>query len=209
MLGLWGFYSDRFDGALANRLLDFFQSDGPYHATIIGGCSWSWRNEKDPSWVRAYRRFDVISPWNAGHWVEKGGQRYAQLNQWPDDIREAARCGQHYMPVVYPGFSWDNLKNRPAGSTNIPRLGGQFLWQQFETASELEIEMVKVAMFDEVDEGTCIFKVTNSPPIQAHFLTYENRPNDWYLRLTGKGTKLIRGEHFEPVEFGNDSTWKR
>jgi hypothetical protein len=51
-----------------------------------------------------------------------------------------------------------------------------------------------VAMFDEVDEATAIFKVTNDPPKQARFQTYERRPADWYLRLTEEGSKLIRGE---------------
>jgi hypothetical protein len=26
------------------------------------------------------------------------------------------------------------------------------------------------------------------------FATYEGLPSDWYLRLTGEGTKVIRGE---------------
>ena len=54
--------------------------------------------------------------------------------------------------------------------------------------------MAYVAMFDEVDEATAIFKVTNDPPTQAKFQTYEGLPSDWYLRLTGEGTKLLRGE---------------
>jgi len=49
-------------------------------------------------------------------------------------------------------------------------------------------------MFDGVDEATVIFKVTNTPPTQAHFVTYDGRPSDWYLRLTGEGTCLIQGK---------------
>jgi hypothetical protein len=49
-------------------------------------------------------------------------------------------------------------------------------------------------MFDEVDEGTAIFKVTNTPPTQAHFVTYEGLPSDWYMRLMGEGAKVIRGD---------------
>ena len=54
--------------------------------------------------------------------------------------------------------------------------------------------MAYVAMFDEVDEGTAIFKVSNSPPTQGRFVTYDGLPTDWYLRLTGEGAKLIRSE---------------
>jgi len=99
-----------------------------------------------------------------------------------------------FMPVVFPGFSWDNLQRKKPGSTNISRRRGEFYWEQFSTVARLGIDFVKVAMFDEVDEGTAIFKVSNSPPEQGHFVTYEGLPSDWYLHLTGEGAKLIRGE---------------
>ena len=54
--------------------------------------------------------------------------------------------------------------------------------------------MAYVAMFDEVDEGTAIFKVSNTPPTQAYFVTYEGLPADWYLRLAAEGTKVLTGE---------------
>ena len=59
---------------------------------------------------------------------------------------------------------------------------------------ETQLDMAFVAMFDEVDEGTAIFKVSNTPPTQAYFVTYEGKPADWYLRLTAEGTKIIAGE---------------
>ena len=51
------------------------------------------------------------------------------------------------------------------------------------------------AMFDEMDEGTAIFKCTNDPPLgDSRFLTLEGLPSDHYLWLTGMGGKLLRGE---------------
>jgi hypothetical protein len=47
-------------------------------------------------------------------------------------------------------------------------------------------------MFDEVDEGTAIFKVTDTPPPQGSFATMEGKPSDFYLRLTGEGTRMLR-----------------
>ena len=51
-----------------------------------------------------------------------------------------------------------------------------------------------MAMFDEVDEGTAIFKVTSSPPTQGYFVGYDGLPSDWYLRLVGEGQRMLRGE---------------
>jgi hypothetical protein len=191
---VWGFYSDRFAPALAHRIIDFFKSDGPYGATLIGGCPWYWRAEKNPEWARAFRRFDAISPWNVGNYTEVLGRRQASTRSWQGDIAEAKKAGMDYLPVIYPGFAWANLKGKGAAAAVAPRLGGEFYWRQFAEAASLGIDMAYVAMFDEVDEATAIFKVSNDPPTQARFATYEGLPSDWYLRLTGEGSKVIRGE---------------
>ena len=75
VLFVWGFYSDRFGPALAHRIIDFFKSDPKYGVTLIGGCQWWWRTEKDAEWARAFRRFDVISPWNVGNFTKDRAAR--------------------------------------------------------------------------------------------------------------------------------------
>jgi hypothetical protein len=192
---VWGFYSDRFGAASAHKVIDFFKQEGRYGTALIGGCNWQWRAEKDREWARALRRFDVICPWNVGNFTQAGGRKLASTGYWKDDLAEANKCGMGYLPVIYPGFSWTNLKGRNTAGSVIPRLGGAFYWRQFVAASDLGIDMAYVAMFDEVDEATAIFKVSNTPPTQARFATYEGMPADWYLRLTGEGSKVIRGEY--------------
>jgi hypothetical protein len=124
---------------------------------------------------------------------------HAATDSWKDDLAQAKQHGMAFLPVIYPGFSWTNLKGRRAKGATIPRLGGEFFWRQFSIAAGLGVDMAYVAMFDEVDEGTAIFKVTNTPPRQSHFATLEGLPSDWYLRLTGEGTKVIRGERKNQV----------
>lgn len=189
---VWGFFSDRFGAALANKIIDFFKTDKKYGATLIGGCQWWWRTERDVEWAKTFRRFNVISPWNVGNVMRMDGRKQAATDHWKLDLAEANRAGMAYLPVIYPGFGWTNLKGK--SKATIPRLGGDFYWRQFATAADLGMDMAYVAMFDEVDEGTAIFKVSNSPPAQAHFDTFDGLPSDWYLRLTGEGSKLIRGE---------------
>jgi hypothetical protein len=197
---VWGFFSDRFAPAVANRIIDFFKRDGKYTATLVGGCQWNWRAEKNAEWRAAFGRFDIISPWNVGNITIADGRKYAATDRWTEDLAEAKRNGSAYLPVIYPGFGWTNLKGKNAANATIPRLGGDFYWRQFAAAADTGAEMAYVAMFDELDEGTAIFKVTNQPPMQARFETYDSLPSDWYLRLTGEGSKLIRGERKNQVE---------
>lgn len=197
---VWGFFPDRFGPELAHQIIDAFHDEGPYRATLIGGVPWYWRRETNPEWARAFRRFDVISPWNVGNTTTINGQRHAATASWKDDLAEARTAGAAYLPVIYPGFGWTHLMGEKTAGHTIPRLGGRFLWRQFATASDLGVSAAFVAMFDEVDEGTAIFKVSDNPPTQARFQTFEGLPADWYLRLTGEATRRIRDGRPVPAE---------
>jgi hypothetical protein len=194
---VWGFYKDsranRMTADLARRLTAFFHAEGKYAAYLVGGGDWDL--PKDPAWREVVLRLDAYAPWNVGnYWTDREGVRHAVTDYWAEDKRTCERRGVLWLPVVYPGFSWDNLKGRPPGTTTIPRRGGRFLWEQFHELGKLGVTGVYVAMFDEVDEGTAVFKVTNDPPRPGHFVTYEGLPADWYLRLVGEGARVIRGE---------------
>ena len=78
----------------------------------------------------------------------------------------------------------------------IPRRKGRFLWDQFVGTRAEGVETAYIAMFDEIDEATAIFKCTNHTPVGegVRFLDYEGLPSDHYLKLTGQGGKLLRGE---------------
>ncbi len=193
---IWGLFpgeSGRISAETAERLVDFFQTPGPTAAFVIGGGVWNWRQTKDPRWRAVFRRFKGFAPWNVGNAsVDSDGVRRATTNYWADERKECACCGMLWLPVIYPGFSWDNLTQKPAGTTGIPRRKGDFLWEQFHTLSAIGADSIDIAMFDEVDEGTAIFKVSNDPPVQSHFVTYEGLPSDWYLRLVGEGARLFQ-----------------
>jgi hypothetical protein len=114
--------------------------------------------------------------------------------RWRKDLTWCKARGKDYLPVVFPGFSWHNSHPR-APLDEIPRLGGRFLWKQLAEAKRAGAKMIYVAMFDEMDEGTAIFKCTNDPPAgKSKFVTFGGLPSDHYLWLTGLGGKLLRGE---------------
>ncbi|HEX3693961.1 MAG TPA: hypothetical protein VH374_01120 [Polyangia bacterium] len=106
-----------------------------------------------------------------------------------------------YLPVVFPGFSWKNLKGGPSSLNQIPRQGGAFYWHQLDNVLGAGATMLYGAMFDEVDEGTALFKVAATPaaqPAQGTFVPLnidgQALPSDWYLRLTGAAGAILRGE---------------
>lgn len=193
---IWGFYFQNqhnlMTAELANRLIDFFKAPGRYSAFLVGGGDWNWRRNPDPAWQKFYRRFDAYCPWNIDNYTnDQDGGKHASMSYWAEDKHECEKAGVFWLPVVYPGFSWNNLQRLPPGTSTIPRRGGQFLWEQFHELSKLGVDSVYVAMFDEVDEGTAIFKVTSSPPTQGRFVSYDGFPSDWYLRLVGQGARLL------------------
>jgi hypothetical protein len=101
------------------------------------------------------------------------------------------------MPVVYPGFSWHNM-NPTAPFNPIPRQGGRFFWRQVERALRARSTMLYAAMFDEVDEGTAMFKLATSrrdapvePPVVTMDADGEALPSDWYLRLAREAQRRL------------------
>ena len=101
--------------------------------------------------------------------------------------------------MVFPGFSWGNLKNNIASYNSIPRNGGDFLWQQVAGAKFSGAQSLYVAMFDEIDEGTAIYKCLRDGELPLNgdkkFVGIEsNLATDYYLWLTGKAGNWFHGE---------------
>lgn len=191
---LFGLYPESMPPDTAGTLLDLFSHNDRYAAFVIGGVPWQWRTVPDARWQAVFARLQGVKPWNVGNFSTEAGRKYATMNYWADDLALTRQRNQLYVPSIYPGFSWDNLARSAKGSSQLPRLGGDFFWKQFYDATSLGVHSVFIAMFDEVDEGTAVFKVANDPPVQGYFVGYEGRPSDWYLRLSGEGTRMLRGE---------------
>jgi hypothetical protein len=103
------------------------------------------------------------------------------------------------MPAVFPGFSWRNM-NRDAALNQIPRRGGRFFWRQVDEAIGAGATMLYGAMFDEVDEGTAMFKLAATAieaPASASIVTLdadgETLPSDWYLQLAREAQQRLSG----------------
>lgn len=166
--------------------------------SVMLGVPYSWREQKrdatmDPTLHEVLKLADVISPWSVGRYrndpqeAQKIVQHQSADHEWCDTENI------DYLPVVWPGFSWQNLKGETSAS--VSREDGKFLWRQFQAVAMAGGHAAYVAMFDEIDEGTAVFKCTNDPPIGAsEFKTYDGLPSDHYLWLCREGGRLLRGE---------------
>lgn len=202
-LGLAGDGNHVIDPQLASAIIHWYHDVA--HVKVMGGTPSGWGtlsgdSVTDKEWAKVYAQLDIVQPWTVGRY-----STLAQVDAWKQthlvpDIALTKKNHQIYMPVIFPGFSWHNL-NRDKPENQIPRLGGKFLWEQAYNARKAGASIVKIAMFDEVNEGTAILKAAPSradAPAQGYWLTLdadgEKLPNDWYLRLAGEIGRMFRGE---------------
>jgi len=190
-------------------LIKWLQNDAPaaYRVFLVGGVPSRWRtldgdSRTDPAWKGIYDSLDAIHPWHVGRWKSISAFDTYYTNTISADATYCASKGILYLPTMWPGFSWHNLKSGTVPVNSIPRLGGTFMWRQaYKYAAASNINTVWLAMFDEVDEGTAIFKVTaksSDLPVEGTWLALDadagySVPSDHYLRLAGEAQKMLDG----------------
>ena len=185
----------------AERIIDFLKDDSESGGNFVAlGVPYRWRelgkdSMKDPDLHRVLAKADLISPWSVGRYHEDVVESVIKNRFVAPDKVWCDLKSIEYMPVIFPGFSWRNLKGEGAPLNEIPRLKGEFLWRQACAAVAGGAGTIYVAMFDELNEATSIFKCTDNPPVgDSQFLTMDGLPSDHYLWLTGMIGRMLRGE---------------
>lgn len=197
LVAVWGIgFNDRrkYGYEQVKKIIDFLKSEG---CSILVGVPTHWRTltidaVSDTRLLELVKQADIVHPWLVGRFDNNTYEPYRKSIE--EDIKWCKANGKDYMPVVFPGFSWHNMK-KDAPQNMIPRLGGRFFWKQVKGAVDAGAESLYLAMFDEIDEGTAFFKCTNTPPVgESSFITYEGEAPDHYLWLAGEAAKYLRGE---------------
>jgi len=201
LVAIWGVgFPDRSNNLkTTEKIIDFLKYDPEYGGcSILLGVPAYWRDfgkdtEKDPFLHDLLLKVDIVRPWFVGRFDE---HKYPEFEKRIK--KDIAWCKQNkidYVPVVFPGFSWHNM-HPDSRAVQIPRNRGRFYWQQLTGAIQDGAEMIYVAMFDEIDEGTAIFKISGHPPVGASkFETFESDiPSDYYLYLTGFAGRILKKE---------------
>lgn len=184
LVAVWGIgFNDRrkYGYEQVKKIIDFLKSEG---CSILVGVPTHWRTltidaVSDTRLLELVKQADIVHPWLVGRFDNNTYEPYRKSIE--EDIKWCKANGKDYMPVLFPGFSWHNMK-KDAPQNMIPRLGGRFFWKQVKGAVDAGAESLYLAMFDEIDEGTAFFKCTNTPPVgESSFITYEGEAPDHYI----------------------------
>jgi hypothetical protein len=164
--------------------------------SVMIGVPTHWRDLEadtipDGELHRIIRKCDIVMPWLVGRYNEDTFARYEK--EVVRDMEWCRKNGVEYAPLAFPGFTW---KNMHPDSKPIPRNNGSFFWKQLSHYIKNDATMIYVAMFDEIDEGTAIFKCATEVPVgDSYFLALDpTLGSDYYLRLTGIAAKMLKKE---------------
>ncbi|MER5948096.1 discoidin domain-containing protein [Streptomyces sp. NPDC001904] len=191
---IWGFgFNDAQRPFAPDACLDvvnWFKAQGCY---VIGGVPTWWRTgdrDSRPGFTGVYRAFDMLSPWMVGRiGTLADADNFYNVATVPD-LAECSAHGIDYQPCVLPG-----------GVGDRQRAHGDFMWRQFYNMGRAGVPSVYISMFDEYNEGNQIAKTAESQawvPAGSGFLALDEDgtacSSDYYLRLTGDGGRMLKGQ---------------
>ncbi|KAK1184315.1 glycoside hydrolase family 71/99-like protein [Streptomyces sp. NBS 14/10] len=191
---IWGFgFNDSgrpFDPAPCKDVVDWFKAQGCY---VIGGVPTHWRTgteDSRPGFSAVYHSFNMISPWMVGRISSPSQSDDFLTNINTPDKADCDANGIDYQPCVMPG----DLQERH-------RRHGDFMWRQFYNMVRLGVGGIYISMFDEFNEGNQIAKtatraadVPSGSGIWALDEDGTACSSDYYLRLTGDGGRMLKGQ---------------
>ena len=171
--------------AQAQAIVDGLQEMG---FSIMLGVPAYWRSANgdgdvvnDPDLTELIKDVDIIMPWFVGAYDYDGTVPTTPLGSFSNffnkriiaDFTTAASYGVDFCPLVFPGFSDRNM--HPDHHV-YDRHSGDFYWQQIYKFINQGAEMLYVAMFDEIDEGTAIYKCLRKNEVPSN-----NYSSDYYV----------------------------
>jgi hypothetical protein len=132
---------------------------------------WTGTQAQKDAALDVWRQADYLQPWTVNAFPDTAGADNYYQNRLRADIQWGKDQSRlvNIVPVIWPGFSWRNLKDGVSEYNQVGRQpNGGFYWNcSYESINSMKIKesnfkTVTVAMFDELDEGTAIMKVETS-----------------------------------------------
>lgn len=184
LIALWGVgfnpnernYTNSDIQALVNSLKEMGYS-------IMLGVSTYWRGGGGDTYTpdlqalhNLIKSADVIMPWYVGRYNSSqsyltGGNEggfpamIGRDLEWCKEASKENGVNVNFAPHCFPGAS--DLNMHPYYERGS-RERGNFFWTQIYNAINQGCEMLYIAMFDEIDEGTAIYKVMNKSKVPSN-----------------------------------------
>jgi len=179
------------------QIINYFKQTANVY--LVGGVPFFWldgNRDSKPNFMPVYQAFDALSPWAVGRYPDNSTYDNLFTSTVQKDKQFTSSKNIGYAPVIFPGFSWANLQRDPSVFNQIPRRSGTFFNHQAEKILTLPPSWIYIAMFDEVNEGTAMYKLASLKseiPTNANF-TYQSIdgqtvPSDQFLKLASTITK--------------------
>ncbi|OON76956.1 galactose-binding domain-containing protein [Streptomyces tsukubensis] len=194
VVGIWGFgFNEANKAWSADVCLDvvnWFKDQGCY---VMGGVPTHWRRgveDSRPGYSEVYHALDMLSPWMVGRIGDIAGADNFYANVNTPDQADCDAHGVDYQPCVLPG-------DLQSGH----RAHGDFMWRQFYNMKRVGVQGIYISMFDEYNEGNQIAKTAENAsqvPAGSGIKALDEDgtacSSDYYLRLTGDGGRMLKGE---------------
>lgn len=178
MLALWGVGFNPAERNYSNediqKLVDGLQEQG---WSIMLGVTTYWRAGGGDTYTpgklslhKLIKDVDAIMPWYVGRFgdingYDNGGNEGGFAGMISKDLEWCRKEGVLYVPHCHPGSS--DLNMHPYYTRNS-RVKGDFFWHQLHNCIKRGCEAIYIAMFDEIDEGTAIFKCMNKSEVPSN-----------------------------------------
>jgi len=175
--------------SMSLALIRWLQAQGLY---VIGSGPYYWRTDGHDSasgFDAVHAAFDAIMPWAVGRYNNVNDFQ-KKVPQIQGDAKLTSSRNQGYAPIAYAGYSYHDSNK----INFIKRNAGQFFKAQIDTFLAMKgTTFYYIAMFDEVQEGTAIYKFAANEAESAkgaEFVTASidgvECPGDFYLTMAGQ-----------------------
>ena len=199
LIVVWGVgFPDRADYYMEEiqPLIDGIKSRG---YSLMLGVPTYWREfgpdtRKDPRLHDFIKQADIVMPWFVGRFGNDDFEEFSKVV--PEDLKWCAENNVDYAPNCWPGFGWSWMLKEGDEDDSVSREGGKFYQQQIDSYLKAGVKSIYFAMFDEINEGTAIFKVTRDVPDPKPGFTFtpleDGVPSDTWLTIAGNACKALK-----------------
>ena len=191
-----GLHTEKASANSSLSMIRWLQAEGLY---VIGSGPYYWRtggHDASSGFDAVHAAFDAIMPWAVGRYNNvKDFQNKIPMIE--GDAKLTSSRKQDYAPIAYAGYSY-----RASNKINfIKRNAGQFFKAQTDAFLKVKgASFYYIAMFDEVQEGTAIYKFAANEKESAagrEFVTASidgvDCPGDLYMTMAGQYATAAKG----------------